>query len=94
MAECLRSQENGHSLVLGVYSGQPVFACVSCGAYASRRLEGLARLCRPAGPGSKGRQAVARLFRGQHPDLKRKRLLPEAHFRVLGSELQEFTPGG
>ena len=88
------SQSAGHTLVLGVFNGQPVFTCISCGCYASSRLEGLASPCRPAGPGSKGRQAINRLFRGEHPDLKRKRLRPEAWYRVLGSELQEFTPGG
>ena len=94
MRACMDSQMAGHTLVLGAFGGQPVFTCISCGCYASSRLEGLARVCRPAEPGSKGRQAISRLLRGEHPDLKRKRLRPEAWYRVLGSVLQEFTPGG
>ena len=66
------SQAQGHTLALGVFAGQPVFICVRCGCYASSKLEGLGRLCRDAQPGSKGRQAIARFFRGHHPDLKRK----------------------
>ena len=89
------SQNRGHTLALGVFSGQPVFICIRCGCYASSRLAGLARQCTEALPGSKGRQAINRFFRGAHPDLKRKHFNAEAHFRVLrGTELQPFTPGG
>ena len=44
--------------------------------------------------GRQGRQAINILYRGEHPDLKRKASKPEAWYRVLGSVLEEFTPGG
>ena len=50
MRQCMDAQLSGHTLVLGAFAGQPIFICISCGCYASSRLEGLARRCRPAGP--------------------------------------------
>ena len=72
MRVCMDSQLAGHSLVLGVWSGQAVFSCVTCGCYASTKLEGLARQCKPAKPGSHGKQAINRVLKGEHPDPKRK----------------------
>ena len=92
--QVLDSQTRGHTLAVGAFSGQPVFICIKCGGYASVKMESLAKDCKEALPGSKGKQAINRFFRGEHPDLKRKHLVPEAHFRVLrGAELQIFTPG-
>ena len=95
MRRALESQDLGHVLVLAVFEGRPSVCCVACGCYATTKIEGLSRPCLPARPGSKGVQAINRLFRGRHPDFKKSQLKGEAWFRVLRTtELQEFTPGG
>ena len=38
-------------------------------------------------------EAINKISRGEHPDVKKRGLHGEAWFRVLHSELQEFTPG-
>ena len=93
MREALASAERGHVLAIGVYSGRPTVICITCGRFATDRVEGLASVCRPAG--IHGKYAVSRFFRSLHPDVKKKDLGGEAFCRVLrGSELQKFTPDG
>ena len=94
MRQAMESQELGHALVLGVFDGRPTICCTACGRFATARLEGLAGVCFRAEPGSKGQQAINRLLRGEHPDVKKRSARGEAWFRVLSTELQEFTPGG
>ena len=93
LRQAMESQVLGHRLVLAIFEGRPTVCCISCGCYATSRLEGLARVCVPARPGSKGRQSVNRLRRGEHVDIKKRGVRGEAWYRVLGIELQEFTPG-
>ena len=94
LRQAMESQDIGHSLVLAIYQGRPNACCINCGTFATSRLKGFALVCEPARRGSKGRQAINRLYRGEHIDIKKRGVWGEAWYRVLGTELQEFTPGG
>ena len=91
--EAFDSQDFGHTLALGIYNGRPTVICIGCGRYATARVEGLSSRCAP--PGTRGKYAISRFFRGLHPDQRRRDSVHcEAFFRVLGAELQEFIPQG
>ena len=92
MREALSSVDLGHTLALGVFGGRATVICITCGRFATDRVEKLGGICKPAG--AHGRHAISLFSRGLHPDFK-KDLKGEAFFRVLrGSELEEFIPGG
>ena len=64
------SDQKGHQLQrTDTESGQPLFFCVSCGAWALNKCQKLLFRCeRKALRGSAGWDALRRIGRGQHPD--------------------------
>ena len=82
-----------HTIVMGIFDGRPCFICIRCGCFAVARTEGLNSRCKP--PTRNGKYALSRFFRGMHPDQRKGTAKNcEAFFRVLATELQEFTPQG
>ena len=90
LTAAMESQQLGHVLAMGIFNGKPQVLCLHCGKHTSTNFQGLSSRC--THPTAKGQEALRRFSRGLHPDPRHHRLRGEAFFRVLGTELQQFSP--
>ena len=82
MRAAFESSDLGHRLCMGVYDGRPTIICISCGAYATERVNALTFPC--------GQRPPVRVpSRWQESQGGWRSLFSH----LAGGRLQEFSPG-
>ena len=94
LAAALKSDcDYRHDLVLASFHGQPVVACIRCGAHSTRRVEKLMAMC--LGPPARddrrrGLEALQRLRQWMHPDPRFNKEQADAIHRLAAGTVGEL----